>query len=58
MQFFSVTLGRSARLAHSLFHILLVKTSYEEFSNLERIEKKIETSSIKPIIGFDREDME
>ena len=43
--------------AHSLFHILLVKTSYEEFSNLEGIEKKIETSSIKLIIGFDQEDM-
>ena len=50
-------LGRSARLAHSLFRILLVKTNYEEFSNLERTEKKIETSSIKPIIGSDQEDI-
>ena len=49
-------LGKSARLAHSLFHILLVKTSYEEFSNLERNEKKVETSSIKPMIGLDRDD--
>ena len=40
---------------YSLFHILSVRTDYEEFSNLKRIEKKIEKSSIKPIIGFDRE---
>ena len=59
MSFFSANVGKepSARSGHSLFHILLVKTSYEEFSNVERIEKKIETNSIKPIIGFDREDM-
>ena len=47
--------------AISLFHILSVKTNYEEFSNSKRIEKKIEKkiekSSIKPIIGFDRGDM-
>ena len=42
---------------YSLFHILSVKTSYEEFSNLKRIEKKIEKNSIKSMIGFDREDM-
>ena len=45
------------KILYSLFHILLVKTSYEEFSNLKRIEKKIEKSRITPIIGFDREDM-
>ena len=39
------------------FHILSVKTNYEEFSNLKRIEKKIEKSSIKQMIGLDREDM-
>ena len=42
---------------YSLFHMLSVKTSYEEFWNLKRVGKKIEKSSIKPIIGFDREDM-
>ena len=42
---------------YSLFHILSVKTNYEEFSNLNRIEKKFEKSSIKPMTGFDREDM-
>ena len=42
---------------YSLFHILSVKSSYQEFLNLQRIEKKIEKSSIKQIIGFDREDM-
>ena len=41
----------------SLFDILSVKTNYEEFSNLKRIEKKIEKSSDKQTIGFDREDM-
>ena len=35
---YGVNVGRSARLAHSLFHILLVKTNYEEFSNLQRTE--------------------
>ena len=43
--------------AYALFHILLVKTNYGEFSNLKRIKKKIEKSSVKPAIGFDREDM-
>ena len=46
---------------YSLFHIKTnheeflfhIKTNYEEFSNLKRIEKKIETCSTKPIIGFD-----
>ena len=41
----------------SLFHVLSVKTNSEEFLNLKRAEKKIEKSSIKPIIGFDQEDM-
>ena len=53
-------LGRclKRKLCHySLFQVLSVKTSYEEFSNLKRIQKKIEKSSIKPIIGFDREDI-
>ena len=35
-----------------LFHILSVKINYEEFSNLKRIEKKIDKSSVKPIIGL------
>ena len=42
---------------YSLFHILLVRTNYEEFSNLKRIEKKIEKISINPIIDFDLENM-
>ena len=31
--------------------------TYDEFSNLKRIEKNLERSSIKPRSGFDREDM-
>ena len=42
---------------YGLCHILSAKTNYEEFSNLKRIEKKIEKSSVKPMIGFDRKDM-
>ena len=42
---------------YSLFHILSVKTNYEEFSNLKRIEKNIEKSSIKLNLGFDQVDM-
>ena len=45
------------KIPYNSFHILLVKTNYKKFSNLKRIEKKIEKRSIKPIIGFDREDM-
>ena len=29
----------------------------KEFSNLKRIENKIEKSSVKPTVGFNREDM-
>ena len=42
---------------YNLFHILMVKTNYEEFSNLKRIEKKTRKSSFKPIISFDPADM-
>ena len=44
-------------ICNFIIHFLSVKTNYEEFSNLKRIEKKIEKSSIKSIIGFDRDDM-
>ena len=37
---------------YSLSDILSVKTNYEAFSNLRKIEKKIEKSSINPIIGL------
>ena len=44
-------------LAVSISRHFSVKTNYEEFLNLKRIEKKIKKSSVKLIIGFDREDM-
>ena len=39
------------------YYILSVKTNYEKFSSLKRIEKKIEKNSVKPKIGFDLEGM-
>ena len=47
------TIEIESESTYSLFHILSVKTNYEEVPNLKRIEKKIEKILIKPIIRFD-----
>ena len=36
----------------SLFHILMTKTNYDQLENFQRIEKKIEKSSVNPIAAF------
>ena len=54
----NLLLPNAGRLRRSsLFHILSVKTNYEEFLNLKRIGKNTEKSSINPIVGCDQEDM-
>ena len=42
---------------YSLFNVLMTKTSYGQLENFERIEKKIEKSSVNPIVAFDHKYM-
>ena len=42
---------------YSLFHILITKTYYDQLENFERIEKKIEKSSVNPIAAIDQKYM-
>ena len=37
----------------SLFHILMIKTSYHQLENFERIKKPLEKSLINPIFGYE-----
>ena len=41
----------------SLSHILTDKTNYDQLENFQKIEKKIERSSVNPITAFDHKYM-